>query len=324
MPIEYQQPTKDPRPWFRKKRFLVPIGIFLVFGLIGELTGANDVADVQPQIQTEQLATDSDNSEPDNSEEPELEAIEPGQSGTNQSGTEQPGTEQSDSKMQQVENPDEAVPTESAPESNAGNNQETDSGSAATPVETEQPSSETVLSYVNLLVVTPEVTSGYDRDLFRHWVDDSGNGCDARREALIAESLTPVTVGSRCSLSGGRWYSAFDGVVTTDPSMFDVDHMVPLKEAWDSGANNWSPERRRAFANDLDSPHSLIAVSRSSNRSKGARDPAEWMPPRADYRCEYVYSWTLVKIKWQLNVDSAELQALKRFAEGCLVSDLDL
>lgn len=319
MPIEYQQPTKDPRPWFRKKRFLVPIGIFLVFGLIGELTGANDVAEVQPQIQTEQLGTDSDNSEPDNSEEPELEEIEPGQSGTEQSDT-----EQLDSQTQQVESPDEASPTESAPESNAGNSQETDSGSAATPVETEQPSPETVLSYVNLLVVAPEVISGYDRDLFDHWEDFDRDGCDARREVLIAESLTPVTVGSRCSLSGGRWYSAFDGVVTTDSSSFDVDHMVPLKEAWDSGANNWSDERREAFANDIDSPHALIAVSAGSNRSKGARDPAEWMPPRADYRCEYVYSWTLVKIKWQLNVDSAELQALKRFAEGCLVSELDL
>ena len=87
--------------------------------------------------------------------------------------------------------------------------------------------------------------------------------------ALIEESRTPVTVGSGCSITGGgSWYSAFDGTETMDPSKFDVDHMVPLKEAWDSGAWEWDPERRQAFANDMSIPESLIAVSASSNRSK--------------------------------------------------------
>ncbi|MCS5689596.1 MAG: HNH endonuclease family protein, partial [Acidimicrobiales bacterium] len=106
-----------------------------------------------------------------------------------------------------------------------------------------------------------------------------GDGCDTRREVLIEESIEPVTETIGCSLQGGRWYSAFDGVETDDPSTFDVDHMVPLKEAWDSGAWAWDAARRQAFANDTTLADALIAVSASSNRSKGSKDPAEWMPP---------------------------------------------
>lgn len=313
MPIEYRPPPKDTRPWFRKKRFLVPIGIFLVFGVIGQLVAENDVANQEPQTQTQTQTQQLENSDDDSQESTRQQATEPAEQDNDSDAV--AGT--NDPQSQQPSAVEEAEPNESIDE-------QAQQDGSATAVETEQPSPETVLSYVNLLAVAPEVTEGYDRDLFRHWVDDSGNGCDARREVLIAESLTPVTVGSRCSLSGGRWFSAFDGVTTTDPSSFDVDHMVPLKEAWDSGADKWSAERRRAFANDLDSPHALIAVSAGSNRSKGARDPAEWMPPRAEYRCEYVYSWALVKIKWQLSVDSLELEALKRYAAGCLVSELNL
>ena len=177
---------------------------------------------------------------------------------------------------------------------------------------------------LSLLRVSAEVTSGYDRDLFRHWVDADGDGCDARREVLIQESLTNVRVGSNCSLSGGSWYSAFDGQTTTNSSNFDVDHMVPLSEAWKSGANEWDSATRRAFANDLDYEYSLIAVSAGSNRSKGDKDPASWMPPNEDYKCAYVYTWMQVKIRWDLAVDSDEKSALERYSSGCDLNKLDL
>jgi len=167
------------------------------------------------------------------------------------------------------------------------------------------------------LAVAPEVTAGYDRDLFRHWSDTDGDGCDTRREVLIAESVTLVTVGRGCSLSGGEWISAFDGVSTTDPSTFDVDHFVPLKEAWDSGADAWDSNRRENFANDLGHEGSLIAVSASSNRTKGAGNPAEWLPPNAEYYCQYVSTWVEVKLRWQLSADSAEIAALKKYGVGC-------
>jgi uncharacterized membrane protein YhaH (DUF805 family) len=164
------------------------------------------------------------------------------------------------------------------------------------------------------LRVEPEFPSGYDRDLFGGWRDFDGDGCDTRREVLIAESLTPVLVGGGCSLSGGQWYSAFDGVSTTDPSSFDIDHFVPLKEAWDSGAHAWDSGTRQRFANDLDYPGSLIAVTAGSNRSKGARDPAEWLP-MPSYRCEYVRTWVEVKLRWNLSADPAEVSAIRSL--GC-------
>jgi uncharacterized membrane protein YhaH (DUF805 family) len=164
------------------------------------------------------------------------------------------------------------------------------------------------------LRVEPEFPSGYDRDLFGGWRDADGDGCNTRWEVLIAESLTPVSVGAGCSVSGGQWYSAFDGVTTTDPSSFDVDHFVPLKEAWDSGAHAWSSDQRRRFANDLDYPGSLMAVTASSNRSKGAGDPAEWLP-MPSYRCEYVRTWVEVKLRWNLSADSAEVSAIRSL--GC-------
>lgn len=167
------------------------------------------------------------------------------------------------------------------------------------------------------LEIEDEFEGGYDRDLFRHWIDADRNGCDARREVLIIEAVVSPVVGSGCSLTGGSWYSAFDGETTTDPSLFDIDHMVPLKEAWDSGAHAWDSERRRAFANDLDLPEALIAVSRSSNRSKGADDPAEWLPPLRSYHCQYVKDWMVVKISWQLSVDPREFTALRSVAAGC-------
>ena len=167
------------------------------------------------------------------------------------------------------------------------------------------------------LVVAEEFGSGYDRNLFRHWIDASGNGCDTRREVLIAESTTPVTVGAGCSLTGGTWYSAFDGATTTDPSTFDIDHFVPLKEAWDSGAHAWDSGTRQRFANDLDFAGSLIAVSASSNRSKGARDPAEWLPPNAGYRCTYLITWVEVKLRWNLSADPREIAAIRSAGASC-------
>ena len=176
---------------------------------------------------------------------------------------------------------------------------------------------------ISSLSVEKEVTDGYDRDLFKHWTDSDGDGCNTRYEVLIEESLTPVSVGSDCKLTGGTWVSAFDMTETKDPSTFDVDHFVPLKEAWDSGAWAWDSSTRQAFANDLDYEMSLIAVSASSNRSKSDRDPAEWMPTNKDYWCEYITAWVQVKTRWSLSMDLAEKSKIEEISEDCSGETLD-
>jgi len=165
------------------------------------------------------------------------------------------------------------------------------------------------------LTVASEVRTGYDRDLFRHWVDADGDGCDARREVLISEAEVRPTVGSGCSLTGGRWFSYYDGVSRTNASDISVDHMVPLAEAWDSGARSWDSSTRQAFANDLGDYRSLVGVTIASNSSKSDSDPAGWQPGRE--QCRYVFEYTSVKIRWRLSVDSAERSALISRADSC-------
>ena len=167
------------------------------------------------------------------------------------------------------------------------------------------------------LRIEPEYVGGYNRDLFADWYDADRNGCNTRKEVLIAESLDPIQIGSKCAISGGRWFSIYDNVETTDSSKFDIDHMVPLSEAWDSGAWNWNADQRKHFANDLDQPFFLIAVTASSNRSKSDRDPAEWMPPNGGYHCEYVRIWIEIKRAWDLSVDQAEHDYLARKLASC-------
>ncbi|MGI8829809.1 MAG: S-layer homology domain-containing protein [Candidatus Limnocylindria bacterium] len=182
------------------------------------------------------------------------------------------------------------------------------------------PAPDTELTLAQLLArlsTAAENRTGYDRALFRHWIDADGDGCNTRYEVLIAEATTRPSVGAGCSLSGGSWLSLYDGLTFSDPGGLDVDHMVPLAEAWDSGAYSWTAARREAFANDLGVGWSLIAVSASTNRSKGDRDPAEWLPPRAAYRCTYLGDWLAVKVRWSLRVDSTERSAIQGLIGNC-------
>jgi hypothetical protein len=165
------------------------------------------------------------------------------------------------------------------------------------------------------LPVATEVRTGYSRDLFRLWTDADGDGCNTRYEVLIAEATTAPSVGSGCTLTGGRWYSYYDNAYWTAPADLDIDHLVPLAEAWDSGARNWTATQRTAYANDLGDPRDLVAVTDNVNQAKGDQDPAEWMPTNG--RCRYVGEWLAVKLRWRLTVNTAEKNALTSLAVGC-------
>lgn len=160
-----------------------------------------------------------------------------------------------------------------------------------------------------------EDRTGYSREEFTHWVDADGDGCSTRDEVLIEEADDPVTVGSGCSLSGGRWYSYYDGVSWTDPSDVDIDHLVPLAEAWDSGAGGWSAADRESYANDLGDRRTLVGVTDNVNQTKSDQDPAEWLPDLQ--QCRYVEEWVAVKHRWGLSVDTGERSALSSVASGC-------
>jgi hypothetical protein len=172
---------------------------------------------------------------------------------------------------------------------------------------------------VSRLPVATESRDGYTREAFRHWNtgDDPTDGCNTRNEVLLDEAVEPPTVGTRCALSGGLWFSYYDQVWVTSASGLDIDHMVPLAESWDSGASAWSAQRREAYANDQGAPASLVAVTARSNRSKADQDPAQWLPPAGEVHCRYVAEWVGTKLRWTLSADETEVAALAEVADGC-------
>ena len=171
------------------------------------------------------------------------------------------------------------------------------------------------------LTVAPESDAGikYDRDDYmpRGWEATDRPRCNVRELVLIFEADSISAVDQDCRPLDGVWRSWYDGDTVDDPSDLDIDHMVPLAEAHDSGAARWTAERKSAFANDLELPAALTAVSASSNRTKSADDPAEWKPPRRNAWCQYAHDWIAVKVKWSLSADSAEVTALQVMLDTC-------
>ena len=175
------------------------------------------------------------------------------------------------------------------------------------------PSKSQAQTQLNSLTVKLEGSmTGYSRDHFPHW-SSQGNGCDTRQIVLQRDA---DYYSGNCPVSSGKWYSYFDGVIVYSPSEIDIDHIVPLAEAWRSGASSWTTEQRRAFANDLNGPQ-LIAVTASVNRSKGDQDPSTWQPPRTGARCAYAKWWINTKHRWNLTLQSSEKSSLQTMLNGC-------
>jgi len=169
------------------------------------------------------------------------------------------------------------------------------------------------------LKVQPEYSSGYSRSKFgSDWIDADGDGEDTRAEVLIEESEVLVTK-SQGVVRTGKWISLYDNLTWTVATDVDIDHVVALKEAWESGAYRWSALRRLAFANDLGVSWSLRAVTDNVNSSKGDRDPASWLPPHRASTCTYLVGWVGVKLRWGLSVDATEKSAISSAwsATGC-------
>jgi hypothetical protein len=166
---------------------------------------------------------------------------------------------------------------------------------------------------------------GYSRDLFPHWSDareygwklpagtpDPGS-CDARDAALIRDGREEV-VGSGCVVGSGRWFDPYTGTTYTQPSDIDVDHVVPLANAWRSGAASWTAAKKERFANI---PRDVLSVEDNANQEKGDKGPEAWKPPRAAYHCADSKKWINIKHYWALSVTREERSALKQMLSTC-------
>lgn len=156
----------------------------------------------------------------------------------------------------------------------------------------------------------------YARKDWRHWIDADKDCQDTRQEILIRDSLKPVTFKDEreCRVASGEWVDPYSSTSITDPSLVDIDHIVALRDAHDSGGYAWSSDEKRLFANDFEQ---LTVSSRSTNRSKGAKGADQWLPPLAEFRCEYIETWTAVKTRYSLTMSDVEAALVGYMQKTC-------
>jgi len=161
-------------------------------------------------------------------------------------------------------------------------------------------------------VTRPECVA-YNRKLYRHWIDEDRDCQNTRQESLVADATGSLIYLDKrqCRVFAGSWTDPYTGQTFENPLHLDIDHVVPLKEAHESGAWAWDADARQAFANQLSPAGQLFAVQAAANRIKGAKDPAEWLPRNESFRAEYARAWIKVKVQWNLTADPAELAALR-------------
>jgi hypothetical protein len=162
--------------------------------------------------------------------------------------------------------------------------------------------------------------TGYTRSQFPHWSDPDRNGCDARNDTLKRD-LTDITYksGTRdCKVIAGQLLDPFSGKViifSTTKVVIDIDHVVALSNAWQTGAAYFDKNTRLLIAND---PLNLLAVDAKLNRQKGDGDAATWLPPNKSFRCEYVARQVAVKSKYKLWVTEPEKVAITKILSVCV------
>ncbi|WP_133831469.1 HNH endonuclease family protein [Arthrobacter sp. AG258] len=165
--------------------------------------------------------------------------------------------------------------------------------------------------------------TGYTRDEFGPaWADVDHNGCDTRNDILgrdlLDKTFKPGTNG--CVVASGTLADKYTGTRIgfvrgqDTSSRVQIDHIVPLSDAWQKGAQQLSEERRKEFAND---PLNLMAADGPTNAAKGGSDAATWLPPNKAFRCDYVARQTTVKAKYSLWVTPAEHDSIARTLKDC-------
>lgn len=210
--------------------------------------------------------------------------------------------------------PVEAAPTETEEPAETGGGDEnpaTDDGVEALLHELRL-NPEAALTHLNVMPIESGSMDGYDRDAqFPHWLDADAWGwedelpygnCDVRAAALFRDGKN-VEVNENCTVIAGEWIDPYSGKVITDPASVQIDHLVPLANAYRSGASGWTVEQGRIFANAVD----VVVISDSSlNQSKGDQGPESWRPPNEGAWCAYALHWVQIKSDYGLSLNSQE------------------
>lgn len=211
--------------------------------------------------------------------------------------------------------------TSDAPTTLAATARETDAPQpGATQADVVRSTSAALIELQQLPVKGRAPMTGYSRDQFGPaW--PSIDGCDERNDTLRRD-LTGITLEGSCVVRSGTLVSPYTGVTihfVRGPNSADVqiDHVVALGDAWQTGAQAWTSAQREAFAND---PAELLAVDAHSNEQKGDADAASWLPSNKAFRCAYVSIQVNVKGRYHLWVTQAEHDAIARVLATCTTS----
>lgn len=165
-----------------------------------------------------------------------------------------------------------------------------------------------------LTVAAAGPQTGYTRSKFKTW--DTIEGTCNTREYVLKRDGTDVVVNSACKATSGSWTSPYDGATWTSASDLDIDHFVPLSNAWKSGASAWTDAQREAYANDVTHPQ-LWAITSSVNEAKSDSGPELWKPPLTSFYCTYAKTWIRVKNQYALTVNTDEKAALVSMLATC-------
>ena len=165
-----------------------------------------------------------------------------------------------------------------------------------------------IINLIIIIAIRFSFANEYNRKNWKHWTDEDKNCLNTRHELLKSTSLVKVVLNKKgCIVLNGSWFDPYSGKYYTNSRRLDIDHIVPLKEAYLSGGSKWTKKQKEVFANDIDN---LIPVLARENRQKGAKDFAKWLPSNENYVCKYIESFVSIKKKYKLILDVEEIQFL--------------
>jgi len=168
---------------------------------------------------------------------------------------------------------------------------------------------------VLLITLDTAYCAEYKRELFRHWSDLDNNGLDSRQDTLVIQSLADKTqevhmvIVMDNKVIDGVWVCPYTGEIVYTPSDLDIDHIVPLKYAWEHGAEKWNNIEREIFAND---PENLLVTRDYVNQAKGAAGPDEWLPPNSSYIKTYIDKFIKVCDVYKLECNKQQLLDIRK------------
>lgn|GEM_PF-2810630 len=172
-------------------------------------------------------------------------------------------------------------------------------------------------------------TEPYNRKKqFGTWIVDSTlGGCyNTRARALIRDSQVPVSFKdtNKCVVDGGKWLDPYTGQIFTSSQDIQIDHVVPLKHAYLSGAWSWSQKKRCMYTNFLSDSYHLRSVSGHENMKKGDSSPSGYLPPDSKDVCSYVTDWLKIKVAWNLIMAPSEATAIEQVVNSyhCQIPDM--